>query len=157
MLLVTTHGCLKRSVQWVILVILTHILILGCASKESAKKAVFLEQWKSMAQDSKGYSPPSKVRSFDIQEQKSEEQIASEKAKNLALEKPLPIQKVTLKMHEAEVPVLLRALARLADQNIIINAGVKGKLSMNVKDVPWDQVFQGILRTQGPGGKIAGF
>jgi len=149
MLLVTTNGCFKRSMHWVILAILTHMLMLGCATKESAKKEVFLEKWKSMAKDSKGYSPSSKVRSFDIQEQKPEEKIAPGKEKNLAPEKPLPIQKVTLKMHEADVPVLLRALARLADENIIINAGVKGKLSMNVKDVPWDQVFKGILRTQG--------
>lgn len=149
MLHATTHGRSKRSIFWLILAILLHILMFGCASKEPSKKEVFLEQWKSMAKESKGYSPSRKVRSLDIQEEAPTKQAAPAKEENRAPEKPLPAQKVTLKMHEADVPVLLRALARLADQNIMINADVKGKLNMNVKGVPWNQVFRGILRTQG--------
>ncbi|MBK5101161.1 MAG: type IV pilus secretin PilQ [Desulfobacteraceae bacterium] len=149
MLHATTHGRSKRSIFWLILAILLHILMFGCASKEPSKKEVFFEQWKYMAKESKGYSPSRKVRSFDIQEEARAKGAAPAKEEKPAPIKPLPTQKVTLKMHEADVPVLLRALARLADQNIMINAGVKGKLSMNVKGVPWDQVFKGILRTQG--------
>ncbi|MBW1864858.1 MAG: type IV pilus secretin PilQ, partial [Deltaproteobacteria bacterium] len=64
-------------------------------------------------------------------------------------EKPLPTKKVTMRMHETEVTVLLRALTRAAGLNIIINENVKGTVNIDIKDAFWDQVFLSILNTQG--------
>jgi type IV pilus assembly protein PilQ len=50
-------------------------------------------------------------------------------------------------MSNVEVPVLLRALARAADVNIILNERVTGRSNINITQAPWDQVFLGILRT----------
>jgi type IV pilus assembly protein PilQ len=64
-------------------------------------------------------------------------------------EKPLPTRKISLKMTDIEVSVVLRALARASDQNIIVSEAVTGKININITQAPWDQVFLGILRTQG--------
>ena len=64
-------------------------------------------------------------------------------------EKPLPTRKITMKMNDIDVPVLLRALARIANQNIMLNDKVTGKININITEAPWDQVFKSILRTQG--------
>ena len=67
----------------------------------------------------------------------------------LETERLLPTTPVTMKMHDIDVTVLLRALAKAADQNIMINEKVKGKANININRAPWDQVFKGLLRTHG--------
>ena len=114
-------------------------LAFGCAGNETTKKAQPFEKWRAMAKKSRAYSPPEKVRPLVLPEAETKP----------APERPLPKDKVTLKMHNADVPVLLRALARAGNQNIMINSNVKGKINANVTNSSWDQVFQGILRTQG--------
>ena len=54
-----------------------------------------------------------------------------------------------MKMNNIDVAVLLRALARAADQNIILNEKVSGKININIHQAPWDEVFLGILQTHG--------
>ena len=68
-------------------------------------------------------------------------------------QKPFPTQKVSLRMHNASVPAVLRALARAAGQNIMLSESVKGEISINVENTPWSQVFTGILATHGLGWK----
>ncbi len=65
------------------------------------------------------------------------------------VQRPLPKRKITMKMNNIDVAVLLRALARAADQNIIINEKVSGKIDININQAPWDEVFTGILQTHG--------
>jgi type IV pilus assembly protein PilQ len=71
------------------------------------------------------------------------------KLEEKAKEKPLPNRNISLKMTDIEVAVLLRALSRAADQNIIVSEKVTGKININISRAPWDQVFLGILRTHG--------
>ena len=52
-------------------------------------------------------------------------------------------------MHNVDVTTLLRALARSANQNIVISEKVKGKTSIFLREAPWDQAFKTILRTNG--------
>ncbi len=53
-------------------------------------------------------------------------------------EKALPTRKVTMKMYDVDVDVLIRTLARAANQNIMINEKVKGKADVSIKNAPWD-------------------
>jgi type IV pilus assembly protein PilQ len=64
-------------------------------------------------------------------------------------ERPLPNQKITMKMKDIDVAVLLRALSRVAKQNIMVSDKVTGKININITEAPWSQVFRSILRTQG--------
>ncbi len=141
------HIHFAKVASLVVLGALFMIPAFGCANKEAVKTDLFLGKWRGMADKSKASSPSHKARAITLPEEK--EEITTGKVPKGIPERRLPTEKVSLKMHETDVAVLLRALARIADQNVMINEGVKGKISINAKDAPWDQVFRGILRTQG--------
>ncbi len=128
-----------------VLYVLFFTFFFGCAGKEVEKREPFFEKWRVVAKESKGYSPPKKRRSIELPVE-IKEVTPEQKAK---AEKPLPTKKITLRMHKIDITILFRALARAVDLNIIINESVKGKISINAKKAPWDEVFRSILRTQG--------
>ena len=129
-------------------------LFAGCAGKKSEKKDLFFEKWKIKAEQSKGFSPSARRRAINLPEKAMEEKakqeaVAPEISEAVEPEKPFPTKKISMNMHNVELAVLLRALARVADQNIMINQNVKGKAKINIQNAPWDQVFRGILSTHG--------
>jgi type IV pilus assembly protein PilQ len=121
----------------------------GCANKKDLKdiQDPFYEQWRVKAEEAKGNSPveppPVDEEPFEIV---SQDPAAREA---LAAPRPLPNRKISMKMNNIDVAVLLRALARAADQNIILNEKVTGKININIHQAPWDEVFLGILQTHG--------
>lgn len=121
------------------------LLLIGCASKPETKPGSF-EKWQKLAKESRGYSPASRQRTIDIPPKKIK--IIAPGDAQAKPSRPLPKRKITMKMHQTDVAVLLRALARSVDLNIMINESVQGKISINVKEAKWDQVFMGILNSQ---------
>jgi len=127
--------------------VLLFFLLCGCAAKQKEKKDPFFNKWRLMAETSKGHSPRAKKHAQPVSKKKFK--TAPVKAQAAEVKKPLPTQKTTLEMHNTDVAVLLRALARAVNQNIIINEKVKSKININVQEAPWDQIFLGVLRTNG--------
>jgi len=121
--------------------------IVSCSQKKGLKdvKDPFYERWRVKAEESKGHSAvePSAVdeEPFEIAGKGMVEALEPE------VENSLPTRKISLKMNSIDVSVLLRALAKAANQNIILNEKVNGKININIHQAPWDQVFMGILRT----------
>ncbi|MGD9365987.1 MAG: type IV pilus secretin PilQ [Desulfobacteraceae bacterium] len=122
------------------------LLLIGCAGKPETKPSSF-EKWKKLAKESRGYSPAPRQRTIDLPPKKIKVIAPGDTQKKPS--RPLPKRKITMKMHQTDVAVLLRALARSVDLNIMINESVQGKISINVKEAKWDQVFMGILNSQG--------
>lgn len=133
-------------ITWLFFIIFLFALLPGCVNQKSVKKDPFFEKWRIRAEKSRGYSPSAKRRVVDISRKKGA--LAGERIKARP-EKALPTRKVTMMMYDVDVAVLLRTLARAANQNIMINEKVRGKADVNIKNAPWDQVFRGILRTNG--------
>lgn len=131
--------------------LLVLLLIAGCAGKGARTDAKaadpFLDKWKKTAENSRGTVPA--PRKIDMALPAQGEQAGPSSMAAPAPANVLPTDKITLKMNNIEVPVLLRALARAANQNIIINEKVKGMANINIRQAPWDQVFVGILKTHG--------
>jgi len=142
------------------------LLLSACANPRQSERDIFFDTWKTVAEESRGYSPTMEKSDSDVPDGGQEDTAplpadaalsAREKGETdtaalyTAAEnpKPLPTEKISLKMHEVDVAVLLRTLARAADQNIMISENVQGKANINIKESPWSQVFQGILRTYG--------
>jgi len=124
------------------------VLFWGCAGQDKkGPENPFFEEWRARAEESKGYSPapPPKLggKTIEITEE------VEPKLQKPKEEKPLPTRKISLKMNDIEVSVLLRALSRAANQNIIVSEKVQGKININITQASWDQVFMGILRTHG--------
>ena len=119
----------------------------GCSQKNDLKdvKDPFYEQWRVKAEESRGHSavePPAVDEApFEIASKEMGEGLEPE------VQRSLPTRKISLKMNSIDVSVLLRALAKAANQNIILNEKVNGKININIHQAPWDQVFMGILRT----------
>ena len=118
----------------------------GCAKDLTQVKDPFFEKWSTMADTSKGHSPTGRGRIMDMPPLEEDELITDEAARK---EKPLPTRRVSLRMHNVDINVILRALAQAANVNIMLRSGVKGETSINVENKPWDQTFLGILKTNG--------
>lgn len=136
--------------QWLSSVLATVFLLAcmpGCAPQQPRQEKDLYHQWRDRASESKGFSPPEQHRIIDMP--KAEPDLEQPGAPERDIQRPLPVKPVTLKMHQADLGVLLRALARSMGISIIINDNVKGKTSVNIEKIPWDQVFEGILKTHG--------
>jgi type IV pilus assembly protein PilQ len=143
--MMSRFGKTKRTLGSLLVI----VWVWGCASSPSqpANKVNQIEQWQKKAEESRGYSPTSRDRSFELQPKKIE--TVSPSADAAQSRRTLPTRKISMKMHLTDVQVLLRALARSVNLNIMINEGVSGKISINVIDAQWDKVFTGILNSQG--------
>ena len=139
----------NRLGRIIIAVVISFLLIGGCASPKLEKQDPFFDEWKTKAETSKGYSPGKPKPSGDIPAIIKPKAPPKEIKIDEAEEKPLPTRKISLKMTDIDVAVVLRALARASDQNIIVSEAITGKININITQAPWNQVFLGILRTQG--------
>ena len=124
----------------------------GCSTTDNKtgkkeESLLFFDEWKAKAQKSKGYSPARPKRTAETTAKLP--QVAPRQQLVVDSEKPLPKQKISMKMNDIDVAVLLRALSRVARQNIMVSDKVTGKISINITEAPWNQVFKSILRTQG--------
>ena len=65
-------------------------------------------------------------------------------------------RKITMDLQEAEIGNVLRLIADVSHKNIVFGDEVKGKVTIKLKDVPWDQAFDTILKTKGLGSEEDG-
>jgi len=122
-------------------------ILAACSAPKPIQEDPFVEKWLELAEISRGDSPEIRERKMvDIDDLIPFE---LEPIKVPEPERILPREKVTLRLREAPVPVVLRVMSRAADQNILISENVTGTMNVDIKDVPWDQAFLGILRAQG--------
>lgn len=63
---------------------------------------------------------------------------------------------ISLSLKDADLVEVLRSFAKLTDANIVIDPKVKGRVTAELKDVPWDQALYVILKTQGLGVEVTG-
>jgi len=137
------------------IVLAAAVLLPGCSANKTdmdkAADAAFFEEWRARAEESKGYIPEPQAH-MDEPLTDGTAKMPSSPADDAEMEptrKPLPDRKITMKMKDVDVAVLLRALARVADQNIMLNQKVTGKVNINITQAPWDQVFESLLLTHG--------
>ena len=128
-------------------------LAVGCVKKP--QKDTFIEHWETMANKSEGYSPVARPRKVEF----SKATIKSEKPEKEAPKpaKALPKQKVTLRMYDTDLVAVVRAMARAANQNVVLSSSIPGaaggdkalRINVNVVDAPWDETFTSILTANG--------
>jgi len=136
----------KRTWCWVFVVGLG--LIISCSAPATdIKKDPFFEKWGTLADQSKGQSPTARERVIETPPMGPDE--IAEQQVMATRDRPLPTKRVSLRMHNVDINVILRAMAQAANQNILIKSGVKGQSSIHINNEPWDEAFKGILRTNG--------
>ena len=136
-----------RIILGLLFFILIIILLPSCVTeKKKAQKDPFFDKWKVRAEQSKGQSPVIKRRIVDLPKGK-----VAKPGQKPAVEtkKSLPTQEISMSMHNVDLSVLIRTLARAVNIPIVINESVKGKTNLNIQEQPWDQVFQAVLESNG--------
>jgi type IV pilus assembly protein PilQ len=63
---------------------------------------------------------------------------------------------ISLSLRDAPLPEVLRSFARLAGFNLVLDPRVQGEVTVELKDVPWDQALHVILKTHGMGAEVDG-
>ena len=135
-----------------LIVSLTALFLSGCASPAD-EKDTFFEEWKAKAESSQPTLPtiPKHHSSRDPGQQNAKESgAAHDTVKSGQIDRnELPNTMVSITFVDAELGTVLRALGRIADQNIIINPSVKGLVNTHIVNVPWGDVFLGIINSYG--------
>ena len=124
-------------------------VVIGCANTPEEPEKSFFDEWKARVAESQAYTPPPKKHLKDPLKEEGGQSPSAADTLMSPVEKPLPTQKITMKMSDIDVAVLLRALAKVANQNIVLNDKITGKVNINITEAPWDEVFKSLLRTQG--------
>jgi type IV pilus assembly protein PilQ len=130
------------------------LLLFGCATEnEAVKKDAFFDKWETAAQQSPGHSPATRNRVVIYPEAKTEEVEGTPAVKTAMqadgdLFQSLSKEKITLRMRQADIKSVIRALARATGKNIIVKNDIKGELNVDFTGVPFDQAFTNILRSQ---------
>ena len=81
-----------------------------------------------------------------IKEEKVEVSEAKEEAE-APVQGKYPGKKISLDFQDADIVPIFRLLADISGYNIVVSPEVKGKLTMKLINVPWDQALDIILKT----------
>jgi type IV pilus assembly protein PilQ len=63
---------------------------------------------------------------------------------------------ISLSLHRAPLPEVLRAFSQLAGFNLLLDPRVQGEVTVELKDVPWDLALYSILKMHGLGAEVDG-
>ena len=127
----------KSSIVPIVLLVCALLALPGCGGGPDRKENPFFDKWREKAEQSKGFTPTrSKIQSRDVTAHQGVEQ--ARRAVGATKDKPLPNRRITVKLRDLEVGMVLRAVARAVNQNIMINSAISGKVTVDVKNVPWD-------------------
>lgn len=63
---------------------------------------------------------------------------------------------ISLSLRDADLVEVLRSFGKLAKVNLVIDPAVKGTVTVELHDVPWDQALYVILKSHGLGMEISG-
>ncbi len=151
----------NRYGRAVVAALVTASLILpGCVKQP--KKDAFVQHWDTQANKSEGYSPTARPRKIE----KDQSAIVTKKQvkEEAKPARQLPKQRVTLRMYDTDLVAVVRAMARAANQNVVLSSSIPGstgsgqgqgqdkgglRINVNVTDAPWDETFTSILTTNG--------
>ena len=139
----------KRFLLCVTGVLITGISVSGCAGNKVAQRDAFLEEWHTAANASQGHSPSAGSEAVEKAGVTGLTMAGKKAETSEAAEKKLSAGLISLKMRQVDVKTVLRTMGRIAGQNILIKNDIKGDVSIDVKDVPWNDAFKGILNNQG--------
>ena len=63
-------------------------------------------------------------------------------------------QRVSLDFEDGDIVNVLRFLSEIGGENVVITDDVKGRITLRLVDVPWDQAFDIVLATNGLGSSV---
>jgi type II secretory pathway component HofQ len=89
------------------------------------------------------------------QDEQAGESRAEEKKEAEGEETSWQGERISLSLREADLRDVLLSFAELAEVNMVIDPDVQGTVTVELKDVPWDQALSVILKSHGLGMEIS--
>ena len=138
--------------SWSLRTLLCYALALlfftACATKSAVPQPnTSYDEWKVRAKSSRPYLDSKHEQRVTYEGARQPEK--PEPKPQLAKPIDLPTQKISVRFIGNDVADVLRALGRMANQNILINPGVSGKVNANIANTPWNVVFTGLINSYG--------
>lgn len=94
-------------------------------------------------------APPSAPSAEEVAEKAAEAEKAAKAEEMMLPEKKYTGKRIDLDMMDANISDVLRLLAEISNLNIIASDDVRGTISLRLKNVPWDQAFDIVLKSKG--------
>ena len=151
-----------KKTCFLILLLLPLGWLAGCSTLPDPKfeSNEFFEQWRELAAKSEPVirpeeppkeqpEPISPPLAAPTEPGEKPRPVLSLAERTAELHAGLPTQPVTIHLVDVPLGTALRSLARSAGQNIIINPSVTGTVNIHVNQVPWNDVFLGIVESYG--------
>lgn len=63
-------------------------------------------------------------------------------------EKTYTGRKISRDFQKTDIREAIRSIAGLSGKNIVISEGVSGKVTLKIKDMPWDQALEAVLASR---------
>lgn len=128
------------------------VLLAGCATPLPPPEAnPFFEEWKEKAENSRPVlksqrreeptilTPSATGAPGTLPLAQREELLLAE----------LPNKPISIRLVDVEIATAMRSLARAVGQNIMVNPSVQGKVNIHAEEMPWNEVFMGLIRSYG--------
>lgn len=114
--------------------------------------AAQLPEWEEILRE--GVTKPVKKKI----KKRSDKEVASKKKPVLVTEsgKEYTGQKISLEFQDADIHNVFRILAEVSEQNFVIGEEVKGRITLKLINVPWDQVMDLVLQMNKLGTAVEG-
>ncbi len=128
------------------------LIFFGCARPQKADRGqTFFDKWQRVAEENRGYSPEQDVQVEELGEETFESiTIHSDQDPEGDPERSLPTQPVTLNLQNpTPIQTVLGLLSKGVDQNLVVSPRVQGEVKISLKEVPWADVFETILKNHG--------
>ncbi|NCC25754.1 MAG: hypothetical protein EOM25_11270 [Deltaproteobacteria bacterium] len=139
---------LSTSSWTALLVVLCLLFTPSCGPKKQPPKDPFFEQWEQRAEMYRGHTPDKTMDESTIDQTivQDLEEVAESRT---TPQKQLPTTPVTIKVGNVPAKVVIETLASQAGVNVFGSANVEGTISLDIRNVPWDEVFKAILAERG--------
>ena len=85
------------------------------------------------------------------QSQQSQQNKNRQKITSLTRQNTNHVPTVNLDFENADIHSVIRIFAEVSGRNFILDDSVKGRVTVRLQDVPWDQALAAILLSQGLG------
>lgn len=143
------YPTINKKIMRSVFCLLAVIFFFGCAGElKNQRQDAFFDKWSTLAENSQGSSPSMKPREINTAAILKNKQISISPFAD-ADRKKLPSEPINLTMRQADLKAVLRAMAKSVGANILVKNELKGEISVDFRGVPWDNAFNGLLRTYG--------
>lgn len=99
---------------------------------------------------------PSEPRMAQVEERRPAEEKVESREPETMVEGKYTGTKISLDFQDSDIVPIFRLLSDISGYNIVVDPNVKGKLTMKLINVPWDQALELILKTFHLGKSVEG-